>query len=129
MRIKVSVTMCSVASVPVLERFDSLHRFLLKGTAADPAERFQSAEEMAEQLFGILREVVAAEDGTTLPAQSTHFTGDFHARTERPDWRTLPALRVATDDPAAGFLATLPAASPADTIGRSLPERPLNGDR
>jgi serine/threonine-protein kinase PknG len=80
---------------------------------------------MAEQLFGVLREVVAAEDGTTIPAQSTRFTGDFRARTERPDWRALPALRVATDDPAAGFLATLPATGAGDAIEqlRAAPER------
>ena len=33
-----------------------------------------------------------------------------------PDWRLLPALRVDTDDPAAGFLATLSAADPAKLI-------------
>jgi serine/threonine-protein kinase PknG len=112
-------------TVPVLARFDSLHRFLLKGTARDPDDRFQSAEEMADQLFGILREVVAAEDGTVVPAQSTRFTGDFRARPERADWRLLPALRVATDDPAAGFLATLPVTNPAEAVEqlRAAPER------
>jgi serine/threonine-protein kinase PknG len=103
-------------TIPVLGRFDSLHRFLLKATAPDPDDRFQSAEEMADQLFGVLREVVAAEDGTTVPAQSTLFTPDQRADPAHPDWRRLPALRVATDDPASGFLATLSSTEPAERI-------------
>jgi serine/threonine-protein kinase PknG len=102
--------------VPVLQRFDSLHRFLVRATASDRDDRFQSAEEMADQLFGVLREVVAAEDGTTVSAQSTLFTGDLRANHARPDWQLLPALRVAADDPAAGYLATLSAAEPAELV-------------
>jgi serine/threonine-protein kinase PknG len=101
---------------PVLERFDSLYRFLVKATAPDPDDRFQSADEMADQLFGILREVVAAEDGTVVPAQSTLFTGDFRAEPAGPNWRLLPALRVATEDQAAGYLATLSAAEPGELV-------------
>jgi serine/threonine-protein kinase PknG len=103
-------------TLPLLKRFDSLHRFLLKATAPDPDDRFQSAEEMADQLFGVLREVVAAEDGRSVPAQSTLFTGDFRADPNRPDWRRLPVLRVAADDPAAGYLATVSAADPAELV-------------
>ena len=47
-----------------------------RATAPDRDDRFQSADEMADQLFGVLREVVAAEDGTTVAANSTLFTGD-----------------------------------------------------
>ena len=100
-------------AVPVLQRFDSLYRFLVKTTAPERDDRFQSADEMADQLFGVLREVVAAEDGTTVAANSTLFTGDLRADPARPDWRRLPVLRVATDDPAAGYLATLSAIEPA----------------
>jgi serine/threonine-protein kinase PknG len=103
-------------TVDVLRRHDSLYRFLLKGTASDPDDRFQSADEMADQLFGIMREIVAAQDGTTVPAPSARFTGELRGPTGRPDWRGLPALRVAADDPAAGFLATLPATDPADAV-------------
>ena len=45
-----------------------------RATAADPDDRFQSAEEMADQLHGVLREVVAAEQGRPIPAPSTLFT-------------------------------------------------------
>lgn len=102
-------------SVELYRRHASLYRLLLKATAADPDDRFQSAEEMADQLFGVLREIVAAEDGTTVLAQSTLFTTDLRARPEAPDWRLLPAPRVAGDDPASGYLASLTA---ADAHGR-----------
>ena len=103
-------------TVAVLQRFDSLYRFLVKTTAPDRDDRFQSADEMADQLFGVLREVVAAEDGTTVAANSTLFTGDLRADPGRAGWRRLPVLRVATDDPAAGYLATLSATEPASLV-------------
>jgi serine/threonine-protein kinase PknG len=111
-------------TVPVLDRFDSLYRFLVKATAPDPDNRFQSAEEMADQLFGVLREVVAADDGTTVPAQSTLFTSDLRADPATPDWRRLPTLRVASEDPATGYLATLATAEPAALV-EQLREAPV----
>ena len=35
------------------------YRFLLRATQRDPDSRFQSADEMADQLGGVLRDVVA----------------------------------------------------------------------
>jgi serine/threonine-protein kinase PknG len=102
--------------VPVFARFDSLYRFLLRGTATDPGARFQTAEEMADQLIGILREVVAATSGVPRPAPSELFTTDLRARPDRADWRLLPALVVAADDPTAGFLATVAAADSREQI-------------
>jgi serine/threonine-protein kinase PknG len=111
-------------------RFDSLYRFLCKGTAANPDDRFQDAAEMSDQLFGVLREVLAAQQGTPVPAPSTLFTGDFRARPDRPDWRLLPAPQVATEDPAAGYLATLAATDPEELIGllRAAPQRTVEVD-
>ena len=88
------------------ERYDSLYRFLLKGTAPNPDDRFQSAEEMADQLFGVLREVVADCEGVPVPAPSKLFTAPMRAG--------LGAARLA--DPAA----------PAGVERR--PERRLPGD-
>jgi serine/threonine-protein kinase PknG len=105
-------------AVPVLTRFDSLYRLLARATASDPDDRFQSAEEMEDQLFGVQREVVAADEGRPVPAASTLFTGDYRADPERADWGLLPTLLVSTDDPAAGFLATLSAADPDELIER-----------
>jgi serine/threonine-protein kinase PknG len=100
-------------------RYDSLYRFLSRATALDPDARFQSADDMARQLFGVLREVVASQTGTTVAAPSELFTSEVRAATERPDWRALPVLLVDTDDPAAGFLASLPAAAP-ETVDEEL---------
>jgi serine/threonine-protein kinase PknG len=112
---------------PLFRRYDSLHQLLCKGTAPNPDDRFQSAEEMADQLYGVLREVVANETGVPVFARSTLFTADFRARHDGPDRRLLPALRVATDDPAAGWLATLAAARPDEVVGalRRAPQRTI----
>jgi serine/threonine-protein kinase PknG len=110
---------------PLFERYDSLYQVLCKGTAPNPDDRFQSADEMADQLFGVLREVVADETGAPAPAHSTLFTTDFRLRRNAPDVGVLPALRVATDDPAAGYLATLAAVDPEELVAvlRRAPER------
>jgi serine/threonine-protein kinase PknG len=112
-------------AVPLFAECDSLYRVLLKATAPNPDDRFQSAEEMADQLLGVLREVVARESGRPVPGPSSLFTGDLRGRVEGPDWRLLPALQVDTDDPAAGYLATLAATDPAELaeLLREAPER------
>ena len=117
-------------AIQLFTQFDSLYRFLAKGTAHDPDDRFQSAEEMADQLYGVLREVIAAQQGTPVPAPSTLFTGDFRARPDHPDWRLLPAPQVGTEDPAAGYLATLAATDPEELIGllRSAPQQTVEVD-
>jgi serine/threonine-protein kinase PknG len=45
----------------VLARHESFHRLLLRATDPDPLRRFESADEMAEQLGGVLREVLATD--------------------------------------------------------------------
>ncbi|TWF81250.1 serine/threonine-protein kinase PknG [Pseudonocardia hierapolitana] len=45
----------------VLARHESFHRLLLRSTDPDPLRRFESADEMAEQLGGVLREVLATD--------------------------------------------------------------------
>ena len=88
---------------PVLAENESLYRFLLRATHADPDERFQRAEEMAEQLFGVLREIVSLQTGPK-PADSKVFTGDRMLKAEVaqlvkvPDALALPILRVNVDD-------------------------------
>jgi len=112
-------------SIPVLERYDSLYQLLSTGTAPDPDDRFQSAEEMADQLYGVLREVVSDQEGRTVPAASKLFTGPVRGDNERPDWRVLPRPLVDRDDPAAGYLATITSADPQQMIAdlRAAPDR------
>ncbi|MFB7630417.1 tetratricopeptide repeat protein [Streptomyces sp. NPDC056149] len=149
--------------IEVFRRYESFYRLLVRATDPDPARRFGSAEEMAEQLTGVLREVVALRTGEPRPALSTLFgpelrvvgtellpppAGDSSllgsrragrrraARTtgaedparaaERPAplpldvaaaALALPVPRADPDDPNAGFLAGLHAATPAELLG------------
>jgi serine/threonine-protein kinase PknG len=98
--------------VPLFAANDSLYRVLLRATAADPDDRFQSADEMAVQLEGVLREIAAAESGTPWPEASPTFTSELRSSSEEPDdWRALPAPLISPDDPAAAFLASLAVAA------------------
>ncbi|MGN9837847.1 tetratricopeptide repeat protein [Nonomuraea sp. H19] len=100
----------------------SFTRLLRKATAVDPAERFQSAWEMEEQLVGVLREVCALEDGVPYPALSTLFGPEraavgtalseeggqvFTPLDPALAARGLPVPLVDPADPAAGALAGL----------------------
>ncbi|MGP4111628.1 tetratricopeptide repeat protein [Streptomyces sp. 4N509B] len=59
--------------VEVFQRYESFYRFLVRATDPDPGRRFASAQEMAEQLIGVLREVVAIDTGQPQPALSPLF--------------------------------------------------------
>jgi serine/threonine-protein kinase PknG len=94
---------------PVLGKHESLRLFLERCCARDPALRFQAAEEAADQLFGVLREVVALESGEAKPGVSRCFLGDGllepdPAAIARPSSASLPRMRPDADDPAAGAL-------------------------
>ncbi|MFJ3905722.1 tetratricopeptide repeat protein [Streptomyces sp. NPDC090025] len=59
--------------IEVFRAYESFYRFLVRATDPDPARRFGSAQEMAEQLTGVLREVVALQSGRPRPALSAQF--------------------------------------------------------
>jgi serine/threonine-protein kinase PknG len=123
-------TLPSQDAVALFERYDSLYRFLLKGTLPNPDDRFQSAEQMADQLLGVLVEVVADREGVPVEAPSKLFTTALGAGLGRPDWRVLPRPQVSRDDPGAGYLATITATDPAQMVAqlRAAPERTLETD-
>ncbi|WP_395106081.1 tetratricopeptide repeat protein [Actinomadura sp. SCN-SB] len=88
--------------VAVLARHESYDRLLRRAAHPDPAERFTSAAEMAEQLIGVLREVLASEDGRPRPSVSARFTGVADLPTAARPWAAevaegLPAPVL--DDP------------------------------
>ena len=56
---------------------ESLYRFLIKATAQNPDDRFENADDMADQLLGILRETVAVETGVPRPGTSVDFGADL----------------------------------------------------
>jgi serine/threonine-protein kinase PknG len=108
--------------VPLLEQQESFARLLRRGTDADPDRRFGSAGEMAEQLTGVLREVLATADGTPRPAFSTVFSPELQAVGAGEDTAGeagaalavppaaeiiagMPMPQVDRADPAAGYLA------------------------
>lgn len=102
---------------PLFAQHESLYRFLLRSTAQAPDDRFESADEMTEQLYGVLREVVAVESGKPRPAPSIHFGGDLLAletggdlQPVRPDVRYLPMPALDTSD--SGLQAVTSAALP-----------------
>src|SRR5262249_5586128 len=62
------------SAVPLLAQQESFRRLLLRATDRDPQRRFESAGEMAEQLTGVLREVLAVADGQPRPVFSGYFS-------------------------------------------------------
>ncbi len=92
---------------PLFREQESLYRFLLKSTAENPDDRFQSADEMADQLIGVLREIVAVETNTPRPASSSLFGGDMLAIAVSndfdpilADYHQLPIPTLDASDPA-----------------------------
>ncbi|TXS31027.1 serine/threonine protein kinase [Streptomyces sp. ms191] len=63
--------------IEVFRTYESFYRLLVRATDPDPARRFASAQEMAEQLTGVLREVVALQSGRPRPALSTLFGSEL----------------------------------------------------
>ena len=114
------------ADEPLFAERESLYRFLLKATARHPDDRFHSAEEMQEQLTGVLREIVAIDQAQPRAALSSQFESDrlshlllnaaeqFSATDV--DWRVLPPARIHEDDPAAVFLLDLPENNPGPNL-------------
>jgi serine/threonine-protein kinase PknG len=116
--------------VPVLAGNESFLRVLRRSTDSNPDRRFTSAAEMAQQLTGVLREVLAVSDQRPRPAFSTLFSPELQAigipaalisdsapPLPQPAVREiiarLPVPTVDRDDPAAGYLATLGTLDPA----------------
>ncbi|MGO3362348.1 MAG: tetratricopeptide repeat protein [Corynebacterium sp.] len=59
---------------PLFRKYLSLYRLLLRATDDDPEKRFTSAGTMANQLIGVLREVLAIRDGRQYQHLDTKFT-------------------------------------------------------
>jgi serine/threonine-protein kinase PknG len=109
-----ATTLPARGSVPLLAKYESFDRALRRATNARRERRFSSAAEMAVQLTGVLREVLALGDGAPRPAISTLFTGerlavgtDLESPTGAQFAAALPIPTVDPADPNAGALATL----------------------
>ena len=102
-------TLPDPADHPALARWPSFHRLLLKATAGHPDDRFQSTDELGEQVLGVLRQVASLSTGRPEPGPSSHFAGFRNIR-------DLPSLAVDASDPAAGFLSGLPVSDPLAAV-------------
>ncbi len=108
----------ATSDTQLFQEFDSVRRLMLRATATDASERFQSIDELQEQLVSVLREVVSVKHGVPRPGTSGLFTSDLVAmrgdKRTNPDWRALPIPLIVATDPAASYLMNLSA--PADQI-------------
>ncbi|MBB5494418.1 serine/threonine-protein kinase PknG [Nocardiopsis metallicus] len=118
--------------VPLLQRYESYDRFLRRATNIEPESRFHDAGDMADQLTGVLREVLSEIEGTPHPAASALFGGETFTsgsdvgahnadRMLSPPSPTeaaglLPAPLVDPVDPAAQLLRSFAGMPPAELI-------------
>ncbi|MEC3918947.1 tetratricopeptide repeat protein [Nocardia sp. CDC160] len=107
---------------PLMARYESLYRFLVRATDIDPDARFTSMTEMSDQLTGILREILAIDDGRPRPGLSTRFgppravfgVGDRVPEDPRAIITALPVPLVDPADSGAALLASTSAVTPED---------------
>jgi serine/threonine-protein kinase PknG len=111
------------AEVPLLAAEESYYRLLKRATRNDRRARFASAADMADQMLGVLREVLSAADGVPRPSTSGIFTpgqrtfGSHVETLAGPDVAAaLPLPLVDATDPGAAFLATLSSIDPSQTV-------------
>src|SRR6476620_3933977 len=69
-----SETLPEADDVPLFQRHESFYRLLARATNTRPAQRFSSADELATQCKGVLREILAEQTGVPRPGTSLLFT-------------------------------------------------------
>jgi serine/threonine-protein kinase PknG len=108
-------------TVPVLAKYESLYRAIQRATDPDPEQRFSSIGEMADQLTGVLHEIVATDTNVAQPRSSNYFSPQravFGAGKDVPveSDDVIAALSVPVvdpTDPGAAVLATTSGTPPA----------------
>src|SRR4051795_2214652 len=108
-----------VAQTPLFQQYDSFYRLLAKACAPDPADRFQTADELRVQLIGVLREIVAARTSDGGRARHSAPSVLFEApgvEADTLDWKHLPALKPDSGDPMAAWLSALSVTEPSDRL-------------
>ena len=104
-------------TTPLFAEHDSLYHLLAKCCAADPADRFASADELRGQLLGVLREVVAARTtGTALTSAASVLFEAPSASASVLGWADLPALRPDSTDPQHAWLSSVGTDDPAQRL-------------
>jgi serine/threonine-protein kinase PknG len=105
------------SSFDVYVRHEAFYRLVDRATRTDPAERFVDAGEMADQMLGVLRQVLA-DGGEPRPAPSKLFTGELRTdpHSDGVRWQDLPTPLIDLADPAAAFLASVTVTDPAEVL-------------
>jgi serine/threonine-protein kinase PknG len=104
-------------TTPLFRDNDSLYCLVAKCCATDPADRFQSADELRVQLLGVLREVVAKKKaGTALTSAASQLFETPAVTTVALDWSQLPSLRDDTSDPQYAWLTSLAPVPPKQRL-------------
>lgn len=110
-------TLPPIDEMPLFGQYDSLFRLLLKCCAADPADRFVSADELRVQLLGVLREVVGSMHAGIAQTSATSLLFEPPAVTgEVVDWRQLPKLKPDITDPQYGWLSGVSDTDPVQRL-------------
>jgi serine/threonine-protein kinase PknG len=91
---------------PRFAKYECFYRFLLRACHQDPDQRFQSADEMGDQLLGVLNEIVAVDAEEQSPVTSSHFAADVLKETGRPTYKSIPDLKIDQDDSARSLVET-----------------------
>ncbi|NUP20642.1 MAG: tetratricopeptide repeat protein [Streptomyces sp.] len=119
--------------IEVFRQYESFYRLLVRATDPDPARRFASAQEMTEQLTGVLREVVSLQSGRARPSLSTLFGPEVRVtdtelfpkldgEVSRLGARVVRTGRKAASTPSPA--AADPFAAPAGAAVKALPAGP-----
>jgi serine/threonine-protein kinase PknG len=114
-RSQYETTLPPAEELPAFAEHDSLYRLLLKCCAPDPNDRFTSAEELRQQMLGVLREVVSSRTSAvaTTSAPSALFEPPTVSN-ERSG--QLPRLRIDSGDPNADWLHRVAEEPPAQRL-------------
>ncbi|WP_028646724.1 serine/threonine-protein kinase [Nocardiopsis sp. CNT312] len=106
------------SSVPLLQRHESFDRLLRRSTHLEPELRFHDAGDMADQLTGVLREVLSEIRGAPHPAPSTLFGGENH--TVGTSARDADLMLVPPSPTEAAALLPTPLIDPGDPAAQHL---------
>ena len=107
-------------SVPLLQRYESFDRLLRRATHIDIERRFHDAGDMADQLTGVLREVLSDVQGTPHPAPSSLFGGENFTGVSDTGAHNADRMLSPPSPTEAATLLPTPLIDPADPAAQHL---------
>jgi len=108
---------------PLFRKYECFYRLLIRGHE-DPDQRWQSADELGDQLLGVLNEIVAIDTQEQKPAVSSFFAADVLRDPGKPTFLSIPDLKIDQEDPARSLIEAALASSDAQEQ-RSLYEQAI----